>query len=326
MKLNMQKISIVATTFIAGTTSLAGCGTGKTMVSNRSEASTTTLSKNAATSSTVITAVGAENEYADVLKQIGGKYVSVTGIMNNPNTDPRQYEASTKDAAAVASATLVVQNGIGYDDFMNKLESSAPNSKRKVIVVAKALGYSSDTKNPHLWYQPKTMPRVAQLIANALSQQDPSETQYFKANLQKFDSSLQTWTSEMAALKSKFANAGVAVSAPLPDYWLQAAGMKIETPWSFQAAIMNGVDPSPEDVNIQNQLMNHHKVKAFLYNQQVSSSVTKNLLQLAKRDHIPIVGVYETEPPHQNYQSWMEAETKALENALENGTSTETIS
>ncbi|MFD1676898.1 metal ABC transporter solute-binding protein, Zn/Mn family [Alicyclobacillus fodiniaquatilis] len=308
--------AIASVTMVAAL--VAGCGTsgGNNQSTNASHSA----------SAKVIKAVGAENEYANVIQQIGGKYVSVTAIMSNPSTDPHDYEASTKDAAVVGAATLIVQNGVGYDDFMGNLESSAPNSNRAVINVADALHYGKNTKNPHLWYQPNTMPKVAQLIANELAKQDPSEKSYFNANVKKFDDSLKPWKQELATLKSKFPNTGVAVTEPVADYFLQASGMDIKTPWSFQAAIMNGVDPSPQDVKTQEELFNDHKIKVFLYNQQAITDVTKKFLSLAKKDDIPVVGVYETMPLSHTYQSWMEAEAKALENALENGKSTETIS
>ena len=116
----------------------------------------------------MIQVVGAENEYADIMKQIGGQYVSVTAIISNAGTDPHSYESNTKDASAVSKATLIVQNGLGYDDFMDNLESSSTNTNRTVIDVAKALGYGDDTKNPHLWYKPDTMPKLAKLIAKNL--------------------------------------------------------------------------------------------------------------------------------------------------------------
>ena len=100
----------------------------------------------------VIQAVGAENEYANVISQIGGKYVSVTAIMSNPNTDPHSFEASPGVAQAVSAAKLVVQNGVGYDTFMSKIESASPNSARRVIDAQTLLGLPDDTKNPHLWY------------------------------------------------------------------------------------------------------------------------------------------------------------------------------
>jgi zinc/manganese transport system substrate-binding protein len=69
----------------------------------------------AGASSGVIAAVGAENEYANVIEQIGGRYVKVTAIESNPNTDPHTFEASTSVAQAVSSASLLIENGVGYD-------------------------------------------------------------------------------------------------------------------------------------------------------------------------------------------------------------------
>ena len=54
-------------------------------------------------SSAVIQAVGAENEYANVIAQIGGRYVTVTAIMSNPNTDPHTFEASPSVARSVSA-------------------------------------------------------------------------------------------------------------------------------------------------------------------------------------------------------------------------------
>src|SRR5579863_9975271 len=103
-----------------------------------------------------IVAVGAENEYANVIQQIGGRYVSVSAIMSNPNTDPHTFEASPSVAQLVSSARLIIQNGVGYDSFMNKIESASPKQGRKVIDVQNLLGLPTDTPNPHLWYEPET--------------------------------------------------------------------------------------------------------------------------------------------------------------------------
>ena len=129
-----------------------------------------------------IAAIGAENEYANVIQQIGGKYVQVSAIMSNPNTDPHTFEASPAVAREVSAAQLVVQNGVGYDTFMSTIESASPNSDRKVIDVQQLLGLPDSTPNPHLWYKPTTMPAVANAIAADLAQLDPAHASYFKAN------------------------------------------------------------------------------------------------------------------------------------------------
>jgi len=273
-----------------------------------------------------ISAVGAENEYANVISQIGGKYVRVTAIESNPNTDPHTFEASPSVAQEVSAAQLVVQNGIGYDTYMNRIESAQPSSTRKVIVVQNLLHLPDSTPNPHLWYSPTTMPAVAKAVAADLSALQPAHSSYFHANAGKFDSSLQPWLQAIAQFKATHPGTPVAVTEPVGDYMLQAAGANILTPFVFQADIMNGVDPSPQDVALQNSLFSGHKVKVFLYNQQVTDSLTQSFLKLASQYHVPVVGVYETMPtPGYSYQSWMLAEVQALTKALDNGTSTQKL-
>ena len=205
----------------------------------------------------VVQAVGAENEYANVLKQIGGKYVSVSSILDNPNTDPHTFEASTSVAQEVSNATLVVQNGVGYDTFMNQIESASPNAARKVIVAQHVLGLPDDTPNPHLWYDPKTMPAVASAMATDLGELDPTHRAYFRTRLSAFDASLQPWLASIASFKATHSGTPVAVTEPVSDYLLQAMGADIVTPFPFQADIMSGVDPSPEAITQEEGLVRH---------------------------------------------------------------------
>jgi zinc/manganese transport system substrate-binding protein len=278
----------------------------------------------AATSTVKITAIGAENEYADVISQIGGKYVNVSAIMSNPNTDPHTFEASPAVAREVSAAQLVVQNGVGYDTFMNTIESAAPSSSRKVIDVQTLLGLPDSTPNPHLWYKPTTMPAVANAVATDLGQIDPAQASYFKANAASFTASLSAWNKAIAAFKSAHPDVPVATTEPVADYMLQAVGADNMTPWSLQADIMNGTDPSPQDTALQDSLFTQHKVKVFLYNQQVTDSLTESFIKLAQENGIPVVGVYETMPtPGYDYQSWMLAEVNALDKAVTSKVSTE---
>jgi zinc/manganese transport system substrate-binding protein len=281
---------------------------------------------NSSSSDKLIYAVGAENEYSDVIEQIGGKYVSVSAIISNPSTDPHSYEADTKDASAAGKATLIVENGLGYDDFMDKLESSSPNSKRTVIDVSKALGYSESTPDPHLWYKSDTMPKVAALIAKNLESQMPDQKEYFNNRLKTFDDSLKGWNNDLNKIAIDYNGVGVAVTEPVVDYLLEAAHLNVKTPWGFQASVMNGTDPSPQDVQIQENLLKNKEVKVLIYNQQAIDDATNTLIQLAKSNNIPIVGVYETMPPNYNYQKWMENETNNIFKALNSGISTEKIS
>jgi zinc/manganese transport system substrate-binding protein len=306
------RFSPVAAAFMAGAVALtaAACTSGS--------------SGSTAASHNTIVAVSAENEYANVVAQVGGKYVTSDAIMSNPNTDPHTFEASQSVAQEVSSAQLVVQNGVGYDTFMTTIENAAGNGNTKVIDVQKLLGLPDSTPNPHLWYKPTTMLAVANAVANDLAAIDPAHAGYFKRNATLFIGSMGEEYAAIATFKEKYDGVPVATTEPVADYLLQALGADILTPWTFQADIMNGVDPSPQTVAIEKSLFTGHKVKAFLYNQQVTDSLTESLIALAKQNNIPVVGVYETMPtPGYDYQSWMITEIKDLTKAIDSGVSTE---
>jgi zinc/manganese transport system substrate-binding protein len=273
-----------------------------------------------------IAAVGAESQYASVIRQVGGQYVTVTAIMSNPNTDPHSFEASPRVARTVSEARLIVQNGLGYDDFMSKIESAVSGSGRTVINAQHLLGLPDSTPNPHLWYEPATMPAVAKAVAADLSAIQPGHRAYFQHNLATFDASLGTWRQAIERFAADHPGAPVATTEPVADYLLQAMRANNRTPFSFQEALMNGNDPSPQDVAYQESLLRGREVKAFVYNEQVTDTLTDSLKRLAGQYGIPIVGVYETMPPSgYSYQTWMTAETNAISNAVAYGRSTPTL-
>jgi zinc/manganese transport system substrate-binding protein len=224
----------------------------------------------------------------------------------------------------IARANLLIENGVGYDTFMNTLASASPNSSRKVVNVQHLLGLPDNTANPHLWYDPKTMPAVAKALANDLSALDPAHAAAFHANEAKFVASLQPWLNAIAAFRATYAGTAAATTEPVADYLLTAMGIKNRTPWQFQADIMNGTDPTPQDVSLEEGFFTKHQVKVFCYNQQVTDPLTDSMRQDALAAHVPVVGVYETMPvPGYDYQSWMMAELIAIKKAITTGLSTQ---
>jgi zinc/manganese transport system substrate-binding protein len=191
-----------------------------------------------------------------------------------------------------------------------------------VIDVQSLLGLPDSTRNPHLWYRPTTMPAVAERLVTELSRLAPAHGSYFRRNARRFDASLQPWSRAIAAFRREHPGTPVASSEPVGNYMLRAAGTDNLTPWSLQADIMNGVDPPPQDISLQDNLFRYHRVKVFLYNQQVTDTLTESFLRQAARYHVPVVGVYETMPSGFSYQAWMSAEVKALQRAVTTGRST----
>ena len=302
----------VSTLALLGVTALAlttGCGATSTPARSGS-----------------IAVVAAENEYGNVAAQVGGTDVSVTSVESNPNTDPHTYEVSPSVAQEITAAQVIIQNGIGYDAYMTRIESASPSTTRKVINVQHLLGLPDSTPNPHLWYDPTTMPKVANALAADYAALKPADASYFTANAAKFIASLNPWLQALASFKSQYAGTPVATTEPVADYMLQAASADNLTPFAFQLDVMNGVDPSPQDVSLQTSLFGQHKVKVLVYNQQVTDTLTQTFISAAQSAKIPVVGVYETMPtPGFTYQSWMLAEVNALQKAVADGVSTQSL-
>lgn len=262
-----------------------------------------------------IQAVAGENFYGDVVAGVGGDLVSVTSILNDPNVDPHTYESSPQNAEAVADATLVVENGLGYDAFLDHLLGSSPRSDRKVIDVQQLLGLA-DGVNPHVWYEPGTMPKVARAAADALEQLAPASKSTIEANLQTYLDSFAPLTAKIAELKSRFPGTPVAYTEPVPGYLLAAMGFQVLTPAGFAKAIENGTDPAPADVAAQQDLLTGHKVKVLLYNSQATSPVTDSIKTLAGQSGVPVVGVSETMPAGVGFVTWQLTQLNAIETAL----------
>jgi zinc/manganese transport system substrate-binding protein len=214
-----------------------------------------------------------------------------------------------------------VQNGVGYDGFMNDIESASPNPSARSSWPSTSSGLPNSTPNPHLWYNPKTMPAVAKVMATDLASSTRAQGVLRARGCNPSTPRSSPGSTAIAAFKAKYAGTTVATTEPVADYLLTAMGMKNLTPFVFQADIMNGVDPSPEDITLENGFFTKHQVKVFCYNQQVVDSLTTSIRQTAQSAGVPVVGVYETMPtPGYDYQSWMLAEVAAIRAAVAHGT------
>lgn len=262
--------------------------------------------------------VAAENFYGDIVQQLAGDHVAITSILSNPNVDPHEYETNARDAAAVANARLVIENGLGYDAFIDHLIAASPNPQRTLIVVARLTGHRSGD-NPHFWYESTTIPKVAQAVAQALTRVDPGNAAFYRDRYRAFLASLRPLAREIAALKTRCAGAPVAVTEPVFNYMAAAIGLTVVTPVAFQKAIEEGTDPPAAAVAQMEDLLRTHRVRVLVYNTQTVSPITTRVRQLARQAGIPVVGVSETEPPGTSYQRWMLNQLQALDAALGRG-------
>jgi zinc/manganese transport system substrate-binding protein len=261
-----------------------------------------------------IVVVAAENFYGDIARQIGGDQVAVASIMNNPAQDPHLFETTPSTVRQIADAAIVILNGADYDPWMEKLLQAAPRPGRIVITAATLMGRHAGD-NPHLWYQPATMPAVAKALAAAFTKADSAHAADYAARLATTLAALERIAQRVAQMKAKHAGAAVTATEPVFGPMADALGLTMRNQ-SFQLAMMNDTEPSARDVAAFEDDLKQHKVKALLYNAQVSEKLTERLLDIARKAKVPVVGVTETQPANVSFQDWMLSELDALNKAL----------
>jgi zinc/manganese transport system substrate-binding protein len=263
--------------------------------------------------------VAAENFYGDVARQIGGADVTVLSILSSPGQDPHQFEASPAAARALAAADLVICNGANYDPWIDKLLAATPTSRRTVVVAADLMGVKAGD-NPHLWYDPATMPAVATRIAAALQASDPAHKDAYAQRLATFRESLTAISARIAAIRAKHAGVPVTATEPVFGPMAKALGLAVRNE-RFQLAVMNGTEPAASDLAAMQDDLTRRRVRVLLYNSQVSDDLTDRLRAIARGAGVPVVGVTEIAPASTSYQDWIAQELDAVAKALDGGAS-----
>lgn len=254
-----------------------------------------------------INIVAAENFYGGVAQQIAGSSANVASILTNPNQDPHEFTADAATAKSVADADIVIYNGLGYDDWMEKLLAAQGKAGRVVIRVADLIG-ATNGENPHIWYAPHTMTVLAAKLAEILKRPD---------NLATFQKEMDPVTAKIAKIKSAHEGLVVTATEPVFGWMIQALGFKSEND-AFQLAVMNDTEPSFQQTADFEKSLREKSVNILFYNSQVTDPTTERMLGLARKSGVPVVGVTETQPLEVgSYVDWMLTELNAVEAALE---------
>jgi zinc/manganese transport system substrate-binding protein len=262
-----------------------------------------------------INVVAAENFYGDIVKQLGGSHVSVTSILSDPNVDPHEYQSNVQTGITVSKADLVIENGGGYDNWMEKILSAAPNSNR-LLLKGFDIAPIRLPENEHVWYSFDNVIAIAQAITGDLKKLDGADATAFESNLQAFKQSLQPLRQKVAAIKAKYNGTPVGLTETIYLYQTELEGLHVLTPFEFEKAIAEGNDPPADTVITTTDQINKHQIKILIYNKQTITSVTTNLENLANAQNIPTVPVTELMPPNKTYQTWMMDQLNALQTAL----------
>jgi zinc/manganese transport system substrate-binding protein len=260
--------------------------------------------------------VAGENFWGSIAAQLGGSKVNVLSVVTDPNADPHEYESNTDDARAFAQADLVILNGAGYDDWGKKLLDANSSRHRQVLNVADLLRKKAGD-NPHFWYDPGYVVKVADAITARYQAIDSSDASFFDQQRTAFTSALGPYSARIAEIKEKFNGVKVGSTESIFVYMAAALGLDLVSPPEFMQAVSEGNEPPASTVvEFQNQIA-AKEIKVLVYNVQTATAVTTNVKQLAQAGNIPVVGISETlQPETVNFQDWQLAQLISLENAL----------
>jgi zinc/manganese transport system substrate-binding protein len=231
--------------------------------------------------------------------------IGVTSIIGDPSIDPHSYEASPRNELAVSRADLIVENGGGYDDFVDALREAAGADATVINAVALS-GHAHDADlNEHVWYDLQTVERVARHITAFLLVRDRADASILRSNASAFAGQLQGLEAAQARIRAVHDGAGVAITEPVPLYLLRACGLVDRTPAEFSHAIEDGTDASPRVMQTTLDLFSEHQVQVLVYNEQTAGPQTDQVINAAKDNGVPVVAVTETLPESISYVEWM---------------------
>ena len=265
--------------------------------------------------------VVAENFWGSIAKQEGGDRANVTSIVVNPNADPHAYEPTTADARLMANAKYVVYNGAGYDPWAPKLLAANPVGGRRVLEVGKLIG-KKEGDNPHMWYAPSYVARVAAQITTDYKRLDPPDAAYFERRHANFmNVALKPYTAEISLISQKYQGVPVGATESIFVYLAQTLKLNLITPPGFMKAMSEGTGPTAQDKSTFDHQIASKEIKVFVYNSQNATPDTNALEAKAKAQHIPVVPITETlQPAGATFQAWQTSQLRALAAALHRAT------
>ncbi|WP_295839721.1 zinc ABC transporter substrate-binding protein [uncultured Microbacterium sp.] len=318
----------------ASVLALAGCAGG-------APASTAS----GATDGGKVAVVASTDVYGSIAEAVGGDFVDVTSIITSPTQDPHEYEASAQDQLTLKNAGLVIENGAGYDSFMEALVEASGTTAPVISAVEYNHDYpgaeSHDDASPapsesaddhahdegdghdhiegfneHVWYDPHTVEDLTAAIASKLGELAPDHVADFNANAEAFTQQIAGLEDSLDQIKAKDAGQKIFVTEPVPVYLTTAAGLDNATPNEFSESVEEGQDVPPATLLESLQLLDSGEIRVMIVNPQTGGAEVTQVQNEAKAKNIPVIEFTETLPEGQTYISWMQSNITALSDAL----------
>lgn len=262
-----------------------------------------------------LTVVAVANQYGSLALQLGGACVRVFNVMSSADVDPHDYQVDVVAARAYQSADVILQNGLGYDEFSEKLVSTL-TTKPVVVTFGDVVGLKTGD-NPHLWYHPRYVEQIAAATTVAFKRARPEAASYFDQQARAFESALAEYHGTIAEIRRKYSGTPIGTTETLFVYMAEATGLRILTPERLLDALSEGGQPTVADVTTMQDQIQRRQIRVLVYNAQTESSLTKQWATMAQAAGVPVVAVTETmTPTDDTFQGWQVRQLRALLAAL----------
>jgi zinc/manganese transport system substrate-binding protein len=255
------------------------------------------------------------DQWGDIVRRLAGDCGDVTTVFASTSADPHDYEPTPGDTATFGHARLVVVNGLGYDPWAVKAVAMV-SPKPAVVDAGKAIGRTAGA-NPHIWYSPDGVDRVADAVTAALRRIEPRDVDYLRRRRTAWQTSMAGYRAEIARIRAAAAGRTYGATEGVFDDMAHALGLVDVTPTGFRRAASNQSEPGPGDVNEFQKALANGKVDVLIVNTQTQGAVPDQVRRAAEHAGVPVVDVTESVPPgSRSFAAWQVDQLRRLAAAL----------
>ncbi|MDJ1114168.1 metal ABC transporter solute-binding protein, Zn/Mn family [Microbacterium dauci] len=289
--------------------------------------------------------VASTNVYGSLAAAVGGDTVEVTSIIDSLSQDPHSYEASARDQLTISEADLIIENGGGYDAFIDGLVEASGSDAAVLTAVEFSHSYPENEGhaeedhahedehaeedghdheghdhiegfNEHVWYDPHTIVHVVEDIAHELGEVDAANAETYEANAVALIEDIEGLETSLGEIAAAHEGEQIFVTEPVPVYLAAAAGLVDATPAEFSEAVEEGQDVPPATLLEATNILESGDVRAVITNAQTGGAETTEVISIAEAQGIPVIEFTELLPEGEDYVSWMQANIDALAGSL----------
>ncbi|MBX3087204.1 MAG: zinc ABC transporter substrate-binding protein [Cryobacterium sp.] len=268
--------------------------------------------------------VASTNVYGSIAKAIAGDRAEVTSIIYKTGQDPHSFEASARVRLELDRANLVIENGGGYDDFIDNLLKAGKVRDRRVINVVDLAVEPGESSSPdfneHLWYDLEVMKLLVARIELSLTSLDPAGAQYFADRSSKLLTALEELDSRVRSFSREEWGGRVISTEPVSGRLLDAMGIEDLTPVSVGHELEEGLGVPIRELSRLLNLLGDHDADALVVNTQTYGPEVGLLIEKAEEVGTPVIDVGELLPESaEGYIEWIGKTIGELESAVKQG-------